>query len=532
MKIRARATNVFILQTLDFDRITQLIKAIPTALFHYKDEYGQAHGRTPTIWDINTNKLYRKETPYQRETELSITEAANIMQDLKTWLIRHAGTFMIIHYVWSESQAQSLTPQLISISQDPNVYGSNSLIAVFTASEYLFPETLLKFCHVINIPISTDEERRKKLQEIVKAITMVRPEIKLTVPQEVIIASRGLTLKETESAALESIFRYRQLKKEVFTEYKQSLFKKRGLTLTYPEVTFDHIGGYEYLKRYFRNRLKLAITNPKLLSKYGLEPPRGILLYGPPGTGKSFIASALAAEIGIPMVRLNPSDFLRGIVGETEARVREITKLLESLAPVIVFMDEFESIGMARGVQAVTDSGVTRRLQNMLLEWLGDRHRKAFIIGATNFIEQVDSAFLRPGRIDEIVPMLYPDEEARYQILKIHTSKLRKIPLHKSVDLKQIAAKTSFWTGAELEKLCLSAAQLALDEKAEYVTQEHFKKAMETLTIDQAQREQQLKNMIETLKRMENVNQVILREALENIRKTPKDRLAQVAAEI
>ncbi|MCD6137601.1 MAG: hypothetical protein J7J91_03290, partial [Deltaproteobacteria bacterium] len=156
LKIRARATNVFILQTLDFDRITQLIKAIPTALFHYKDEYGQAHGRTPTIWDINTNKLYRKETPYQRETELSITEAANIMQDLKTWLIRHAGTFMIIHYVWSESQAQSLTPQLISISQDPNVYGSNSLIAVFTASEYLFPETLLKFCHVINIPISTD----------------------------------------------------------------------------------------------------------------------------------------------------------------------------------------------------------------------------------------------------------------------------------------------------------------------------------------------------------------------------------------
>jgi len=526
LKIRARATNVFILQTLDFDRITQLINAIPTELFQFRDEQGQSHSRIPTIWDINTNKLY------QQGTELPMTETANIMQDLKTWLIRHLGTFLVIHYIWSENQAQSLTSQLISIAQDPQVYGSNSLIAVFTASEYLFPETLLKFCHVINIPISTDEERKKKLQEIVNAITAVRPEIRLTLPQEIIVASRGLTLKETESAALESIFRYRQLKREVFTEYKQSLFKKRGLTLTYPEVTFDHVGGYDYLKKYFRNRLKLAITNPKLLSKYGLEPPRGILLYGPPGTGKSFMASALAAEIGIPMVRLNPSDFLRGIVGETEARVRQITQLLESLAPVIVFMDEFESIGMARGVQAVTDSGVTRRLQNMLLEWLGDRHRKAFIIGATNFIEQVDSAFLRPGRIDEIVPMLYPDEEARYQILKIHTSKLRKIPLDKTVDLKQIAAEASFWTGAELEKLCLTAAQLALDEKAQAVSQAHFIQAKNTLAIDQAQREQQLKNMIETLRRMENVNQIILREALENIRKTPRDRLAQVATEI
>mgnify|MGYP000344837180 CR=1 FL=1 len=523
LKIKARATNVFILQTLDFDRIGQLVNALKTDLFKIKALEGYKPMNV-IIWDYNLNKLYseRGELPEDHIIEIS--------QNIKAFLTRHEGHALIIQYIWSEDQARALTPPLISIAQDNEVFGANSVVFVFTSSEYLFPEALLKFSHVINIPISTDEERKAKLKLIIEEITKARPEIKLRLTPEIIVASRGLTLKETESAALESIFRYRKLKKEVFTEYKQTLFKKYGLTITYPETTFDHVGGYQYLKQYFRNKLKKAITEPETLKKYGLEPPRGILLYGPPGTGKSFIASALAAEIGIPMVKLSPADFLRGIVGESEARVRQITQLLESLAPVIVFFDEFESIGMARAAQTVTDSGVTRRVQNMLLEYLGDRHRKAFIIGATNFIEQVDPAFIRPGRVDEIVPMLYPDYDARLEILKIHTSKVRKIPLAKDLDLKVIAMKTAFWTGAELEKLCISAAEIAMQRGKPAVDLECFLIAKNSMTIEPSERETQLKRMIQALRKMENVNQLILEEALATIQKhRESDKLAKFA---
>jgi AAA+ superfamily predicted ATPase len=526
LKIRARATNVFILVTSDFDRITQLLNTIPTEIFSYKVE-GKTVNRIPAILDVNLNKLYKD------NSEQPVTQLTQLLQDMPRWLSDHPGTFLVIHYVWSEHQAQSLTPQLISTAQNSMVYGSNSVVAVFTVSEFLFPTPLLKFCHVINIPVSTDEERQAKLREIVNAIVTARPELaeQLKITDEIIVASKGLTLKETESATLESIFKHRTLKKEVFTEYKQGLFAKYGLTLTYPSTTFDHVGGYNYLKEYFKNRLKKAIASPETLRFYGLEPPRGIIMYGPPGTGKSFLASALAAEIGIPMVKLSPADFLRGIVGESEARVRQIVNLLESLSPVIVFIDEFESMGMARGIQAVTDSGVSRRVQNMLLEWLGDRNRTSFVVGATNFIEQVDPAFIRPGRIDEVVPMLYPDYEARLEILQIHTSKIRKIPL-KDVNLSEIASKTSLWTGAELEKLCITSAQLALDQDSKNVTVDHFEEALRALSIDILERENNLKRMIENLKKMENVNQIILSKALQVLRKEPRDRLAQIAKEI
>ena len=522
LKIKARATNVFILQTLDFDRISQLINAVKTELFKFKRPDGLYSTLTPIIWDMNLNKLYYEDRELPDEALISL------QTNMKSYILKKPYTAIIIHYIWNENQAQTLSAPLISIAQDNEVFGANSVVFVFTSSEYLFPEALLKFSHVINIPISTDEERKAKLKLIIDEITKARPEIKLKLTSDIIVASRGLTLKETESAALESIFRYRKLKKEVFTEYKQTLFKKYGLTITYPETTFDHVGGYQYLKQYFRNKLKKAITEPETLKKYGLEPPRGILLYGPPGTGKSFLASALAAEIGIPMIKLSPADFLRGVVGESEARVRQITQLLESLAPVIVFFDEFESIGMARAAQAVTDSGVTRRVQNMLLEYLGDRHRKAFIIGATNFIEQVDPAFIRPGRVDEIVPMLYPDYEARLEILKIHTSKVRKIPLAKNLDLGIIAEKTAFWTGAELEKLCISAAEIAMQRGKPAVDLESFLIAKNCMTIDPSERETQLKRMIQTLRKMENVNQMILEEALNTLQKSKEtDRLAK-----
>jgi SpoVK/Ycf46/Vps4 family AAA+-type ATPase len=195
-------------------------------------------------------------------------------------------------------------------------------------------------------------------------------------------------------------------------------------------------------------------------------------------------------------------------------RVKQVTQLIESLAPVVVFIDEFDQLALSRQAIVSTDSGVSRRMTNMLLAWLGSEDRKSFVVGATNFVSDVDPAFLRPGRLDEVIPVFYPDYKARLEILKVHTSVIRKVPL-KDVSLEEIAKRTYMWSGAELEKLIVEATSLAMTENSEHVTQEHFEQALRSIEVNVNEREQRLKQMINELRRLEIVNQAFLKRALE-----------------
>ena len=150
----------------------------------------------------------------------------------------------------------------------------------------------------------------------------------------------------------------------------------------------------------------------------------------------------------------------------------------------------------------------------MLLAWLGDENRKTFIVGATNFVRDVDPAFLRAGRLDEVIPVLYPDQEARRRILEVHTKVIRKVPL-KGVDLDEIARRTVFFTGAELEKLVIEAASLAMSSGAKAVSMKHFEKALESVEINVAERKRTLDRTIRELQTLENVNKLFLKKALE-----------------
>ncbi|MCX8205545.1 MAG: ATP-binding protein [Candidatus Nezhaarchaeota archaeon] len=350
--------------------------------------------------------------------------------------------------------------------------------------------------------------------DISEALKRSNVDLKLDVDADLIQASSGLTLHDVETAALESFYTTKRFTVEKFTEYKIKILREMGLQYVQPSRGFESVGGYEYLKKYIVNRVIKPLRDPESARRYGLSVPKGILLYGPPGTGKTWFGKALAKEVGLPMVILSPADLLRGIVGETEARVRQITTIVESLAPVVVFIDEFDQLTMGREHVMSTDSGVTRRMTNMLLEWLGREDRRAFIVGATNFVEHIDPAFLRPGSLDEVIPVLPPDVAAREEILRVHMNIVRKVPTEDSVNLRMLAERTYAWTGAELEKLVLEAASLAMEQSAQAVTQEHFAEAMSTIEVNIQEREQKLKMMVQKLKRLENVNQSFLKHAL------------------
>lgn len=168
----------------------------------------------------------------------------------------------------------------------------------------------------------------------------------------------------------------------------------------------------------------------------------------------------------------------------------------------------------------ITDSGVSRRITNMLLEWLGDRKRRSFIVGATNFLDNMDSAFIRAGRVDEIILVLPPDNKARKEILRIHSTVMRKIPMPKNPEalFEELAEKTVMWTGAELEKLCLDAARIAMEQKAKIVGKDQFEEAWKGFDVNTEERTGNIDKMVTTMKKTENVSRAFLDNALKAFR--------------
>jgi SpoVK/Ycf46/Vps4 family AAA+-type ATPase len=429
--------------------------------------------------------------------------------------LKSQPTILVISYVFDSRHSQFLADFLVAASHDDALYRHKSTVVVFTSSAELFSQAVRRFTYTISLIPSQSEERQRLLEEVKRQLEeALNTNLNLNISADVINASSGLTLHDTETASLESFLQFRDFKVEVFTQYKIKLLKEMGLEYIQPVRGFESVGGYEYLKQYVSSRVIKVLRNPQIAERYGLGIPKGILLYGPPGTGKTWFAKALAREVGLPMIIIDPSTFLRGIVGETEMRVKQVTQIIESLAPIIVFIDEFDQLTLSRQAVMSTDSGVSRRMTNMLLSWLGDENRKSFIVGATNFVQDVDPAFLRPGRLDEVIPVLLPDVKARCEILKVHTSIIRKVPLN-NVDLNEIAKKTYMWSGAELEKLVVEASSLAMVENSEYVAETHFEEAMKSIEVNTTERERRLKLMVQELKKLENVNHSFLNSALQ-----------------
>jgi AAA+ superfamily predicted ATPase len=508
LKRQANATNVYLLETCDPKRISQFKAFVLGA------EPFRAHRKL--LLDLQMNELIDIETgaPFQVQASPFPVPAAAPLQLMS--VLRSQPVVLLVSYAFSERHAQYLSDFLVSAAHDDALYRHKSTVVVFASDSNLFPQVVRRFAYTLSPPPSLPEERATVLKNIASALSRaLGHDIPLTINADIISASSGLALHDVETAALESFASYGDFKVEVFTQYKIKILRELGLEFVQPSRGFESVGGYEYLKEYVARRVVRVLRNPELAARYGLSVPKGILLYGPPGTGKTWLARALAKEVGLPMVVLDPATFLRGIVGETEARVKQVTQIIESLVPIVVFIDEFDQLTLSRQSVLSTDSGVTRRMTNMLLSWLGGESRRSFVVGATNYVSDVDPAFLRPGRLDEVIPVFYPDVKAREEILKIHTSVVRKVPLASDVDFHAIAEKTWLWTGAELEKLVVEAASLAMEEGSEFVAQRHFGDAMRAIEVNTAEREQRLRGMLQELGKLENVNRSILKRALE-----------------
>jgi cell division protease FtsH len=259
--------------------------------------------------------------------------------------------------------------------------------------------------------------------------------------------------------------------------------KSRAKLLTEKQgrVTFDDVAGIDEAKEELEEIVEF-LRNPQKFSRLGGKIPKGALLVGPPGTGKTLLARAIAGEAGVPFFTISGSDFVEMFVGVGASRVRDMFEQAKKNAPCIVFIDEIDAVGRARGVgMGGGNDEREQTLNQLLVEMDGfEANEGVIIVAATNRKDVLDPALLRPGRFDRQITVPNPDIKGREKILTVHA---RKVPLGPDVDLRTIARGSPGFSGADLMNLVNEAALMAARVGRRFVTMTDFEQAKDKVMM-------------------------------------------------
>lgn len=245
-----------------------------------------------------------------------------------------------------------------------------------------------------------------------------------------------------------------------------------------PTETFADIGGLESQIQEIKESVELPLTNPELFQEMGIKPPKGVILYGLPGTGKTLLAKAVANSTSATFLRIVGSELIQKYLGDGPKLVREMFKVAETHAPSIIFIDEIDAIGHKR---YDTDSSGDKEIQRTMLELLNqldgfETRDDIKVIMATNKIESLDSALIRPGRIDRKIYFGMPDIATKKKIFSIHTGRMT---LDKTVNIDELISSKEDLSGADIKAICTEAGLSALRERRKHVSMADFLKARE-----------------------------------------------------
>ncbi|KAK3351262.1 putative 26S ATP/ubiquitin-dependent proteinase chain S4 [Neurospora tetraspora] len=245
-----------------------------------------------------------------------------------------------------------------------------------------------------------------------------------------------------------------------------------------PTESYADIGGLEQQIQEVRESVELPLLHPELYEEMGIKPPKGVILYGAPGTGKTLLAKAVANQTSATFLRIVGSELIQKYLGDGPRLVRQLFQVAAENAPSIVFIDEIDAIGTKR---YDSTSGGEREIQRTMLELLNqldgfDDRGDVKVIMATNKIESLDPALIRPGRIDRKILFENPDQNTKRKIFTLHTSKMS---LNEDVDLEEFIAQKDDLSGADIKAICSEAGLMALRERRMRVQMADFRAARE-----------------------------------------------------
>ncbi len=317
----------------------------------------------------------------------------------------------------------------------------------------------------------------------------VRIELEAEARERLLHAARGLTLKEAENVFAKTLVLDGRLSSEdvsvIFSE-KQQIIKKSGL-LEYYEATedFSHVAGLDNLKQWL---IKRQIAFTERAARFGLPSPRGVMLLGVQGCGKSLCAKAVSSLWNLPLLRFDIGQMFSSLVGSSEENVRRAIQTAESVAPVILWVDEIDKALAGSSGGGSSDAGTAARVFGTLLTWLSEKTSEVFVICTANDISHLPPELLRKGRLDEIFFVDLPNERERQEILQIHLRKRNRDPAQ--FDLDQLVRLSEGFSGAEIEEAIIAALFDALSRHEELCTELIGTSLRETVPLSKTMSEQ------------------------------------------
>ena len=301
-------------------------------------------------------------------------------------------------------------------------------------------------------------------------------------------AAQGLTLSEAEGAFAKAIVRDRKLDAEdvqSIIDEKRQIIRKSGLLEFYDTTEgMGLVGGMDLLKDWLRKRVRGFSDEAR---NYGLPSPRGMLLMGVQGCGKSLVAKVVAHEWRLPLLRMDMSRIYQAYVGSSEDNMRRALRMAETLAPVVLWVDEVEKACSGMESSSGSDAGTTARIIGQLLTWLQEKTKPVFVVATANSVQHLPPELLRKGRLDEIFFVDLPRAEERAEIFRIHLKKLRRDPAR--FDIDALAGQAGGFSGAEIEQAIISGLHDSFLENRELETRDLMLNLRQTVPLAQTMRE-------------------------------------------
>ena len=371
---------------------------------------------------------------------------------------------------------------------------------VLTAPSFAIPPELSRDVVYFDLQLPSPEELKELVLQVVRDISKRR---KVTVNvdsahgRKLVQNLQGLTLNEAERVLTRAIVHDGMLTAEdlpLILDVKKQKISKSGLIEFFPrQEKFDGIGGQENLKQWLRMR-KGAFTDEA--KNFGIDPPRGVLLLGIQGCGKSLMAKAIAQDWELPLLRLDTGALYSKYIGETESNVREAIRLAESLAPVVLWIDEIEK-AFTSPSGSDGDGGVSARLLGTFLSWMQDKKAPVFVVATANNINMLPPELLRKGRFDEIFFMDLPSVQQRAEIFNLHLQRRKRDPADFYLDI--LASAAEGFSGAEIEQGIVSALYAAFSSRRKLTTDDILHELKSTRPLSQTMKEQidQMRNWAE-----------------------------------
>jgi AAA+ superfamily predicted ATPase len=371
---------------------------------------------------------------------------------------------------------------------------------VLTAPSFTIPPELAKEVVYFNLALPGAKDLKNLVLQVVRDISRRR---KVTVDmdsaagRQLVQNLQGLTLHEAERVLTRAIVHDGKLSVDDLPrilDVKKQKISRSGLLDFFPrQENLDGIGGQDNLKQWLSLRKGAFSEEAK---SFGLEPPRGVLLLGIQGCGKSMMAKAIAQDWELPLLRLDTGSLYSKFIGETEINMREAIRLAESLAPVVLWIDEIEKAFTAPGASDA-DGGVSARLLGTFLSWMQEKKAPVFVVATANDISMLPPELLRKGRFDEIFFVDLPGPQERAEIFRLHLGRRKRDPA--AFDLGTLAVVAEGFSGAEIEQSIVSALYAAFSARRKLTTEDilHELKATRPLSLTMKEQIDQMRRWAE-----------------------------------